>query len=239
MKLLEAGNIDVLILCGGKGTRLQSVVSDRPKPMAVIGEKPFLDIVIGQVAKFGFKRIILCAGYKAESIQEYYSSQNSLDLEIVVSKESTSLGTGGAVKNAEEFIQSDPVLILNGDSFFDMDFNRFVEFYQNKKALLAVSILDAENTESYGSIKIDESDMVVGFCEKISDSNKGMINAGVYLFSRKVIETMPNKKKFSLEYDFFSTYVNRQFYGYLAEGSFIDIGTPQRYLQAKKNLNIF
>jgi D-glycero-alpha-D-manno-heptose 1-phosphate guanylyltransferase len=236
MSVFKAKNIDILILCGGMGTRLKSVANGRPKPMAAIGEKPFLDILIQHTAEFGFGRFILCAGYKAESIQEYYSTRKIPDLEIVILKEKELLGTGGAVKNAEELIQSSPFLILNGDSFFNIDLHRFIDFHITKKALLSVALISTKDSKDYGSIEIDNLGKVVRFSEKEKAGRHSLINAGIYLFNSEVLSLMPSNKRFSLEYDFFPKIIGREFYGYLANGFFIDIGTPERYEKAKQLL---
>jgi NDP-sugar pyrophosphorylase family protein len=238
MAVFDTKHIDVVILCGGMGTRLKTVVDDKPKPMAEIDNRPFIDILIGYVATFGFQRFILCAGYKAESIEQYYKSKK-YGIEILIAKEQEPLGTGGAVKNARPLIGSNPFLVLNGDSFFGMDLHRFVEFHLRKKALLSIALINANNAKSYGSIKIDKLDRVVEFCEKKENSRESMINAGIYLFNHEVLYLMPDDRKFSLEYDFFPKNVNREMFGYLTKGLFIDIGTPQRYTQAKQLLKDF
>jgi D-glycero-alpha-D-manno-heptose 1-phosphate guanylyltransferase len=229
--------VDVVILCGGVGTRLKAVVDDKPKPMAEIDKRPFIDILIEHISTFGFQRFILCAGYKAESIQEYYKNKKCR-VEILIKKEQELLGTGGAVKNVRSLISSNPFLVLNGDSFLDMDLYKFIEFHLEKKALLSIALINAEDTKSYGSIKTDSSGRIVRFSEKKAGQN-GLINAGIYLFNREVLSLMPSDKKFSLEYDFFPKIVDREFYGYLAKGVFIDIGTPERYMQAKQLLKDF
>jgi D-glycero-alpha-D-manno-heptose 1-phosphate guanylyltransferase len=230
--------VDVVILCGGMGTRLKAIVDDKPKPMAEIDKRPFIDILIEHVSTFGFHRFILCAGYKAELIQEYYKNKKCR-VEILIKKEQELLGTGGAVKNAWPLIDSNPFLVLNGDSFLDMDLYKFVKFHLEKKALLSIALIDAKDTKSYGSIKTDSSGRIVKFCEKEEKSQESMINAGIYLFNREIFSLMPGNKKFSLEYDFFPKIVGREFYGYSANGFFIDIGTPERYMQAKQLLKDF
>ncbi|MGA2916345.1 MAG: nucleotidyltransferase family protein [Sedimentisphaerales bacterium] len=230
--------IDVVILCGGMGTRLRTVVDDKPKPMAEIDKRPFIDILIGYVSAFGFQRFILCAGYKAESIQEYYKSKK-YGVEILISKEQELLGTGGAVKNARFLIGSNPFLVLNGDSFLDVDLCEFVEFHLGKKALLSIALINTRDAKSYGSIEIDSSGRIVEFCEKKEESRESLINAGIYLFNREVLSLMPGGRKFSLEYDFFPKIVNKEIYGYLTDGIFIDIGTPERYTKAKQLLKDF
>ncbi len=238
MSVYGAEQVDVVILCGGMGTRLKTVVDDKPKPMAEIDKRPFIDILIEHISTFGFKRFILCTGYKAETIQEYYKSKKS-KVEILTIKEKKLLGTGGAVKNAEALIQSSPFLVLNGDSFFDIDLRRFIDFHISRKALLSIALINAKDSKDYGSIEIDSSNRIVRFSEKEKAGRDSLINAGIYLFNSEVLSLMPNNKKFSLEYDFFPKIVDREFYGYSANGFFIDIGTPERYIQAKQLLKDF
>jgi len=238
MGVFDTERVDVVILCGGMGTRLKAIVDDKPKPMAEIDKRPFIDILIGHISTFGFQRFILCAGYKAESIQEYYKNKKCR-VEILIEKEQELLGTGGAVKNVRPLIGSNPFLVLNGDSFLDMDLCKFIEFHLGKKALLSIALINAKDTKSYGSIETNSSDRIVKFCEKEEKSQESMINAGIYLFNREIFSLMPSDKNFSLEYDFFPKIVGREFYGYLAKGFFIDIGTPERYMQAKQLLKDF
>lgn len=238
MSVFDTEHVDVVILCGGMGTRLKAIIDDKPKPMAEIDKRPFIDILIGHISTFGFQRFILCAGYKAELVQEYYKNKKCR-VEILIRKEQELLGTGGAVKNAWPLIDSNPFLVLNGDSFLDMDLYKFVEFHLEKKALLSIALIDAKDTNGYGSIETDSSDRIVKFREKEEKSQESMINAGVYLFNREIFSLMPSNKKFSLEYDFFPKIVGSKFYGYLTKGFFIDIGTPERYMQAKQLLKDF
>jgi D-glycero-alpha-D-manno-heptose 1-phosphate guanylyltransferase len=235
MSVFDTERMDVIILCGGMGTRLKAVVDDKPKPMAEIDKRPFIDILIEHISAFGFKRFILCAGYKAEKIQEYYKSKKSR-VEILTIKEKELLGTGGAVKNSEALIQSSPFLVLNGDSFLDIDLCKFIDFHITKKALLSVVLIGAKDPKDYGLIEVDSSNRIVRFSEKEKAGQNSLINAGIYLVNKEILSLMPNDKKFSLEYDFFPNIVGREFYGYSANGLFIDIGTPERYMQAKQLL---
>lgn len=225
-------NMDVLILCGGKGSRLQKVLSDRPKPMAEINGRPFLDILINYVSSFGLRRFILCAGYMSDYIYQHFSSE-SKPLEFVFSKEKMPLGTGGAVKNAEKFIKTSPFLVMNSDSFCPVDLSSFLNFHINKGALLSMVVAQAESSGDFGSIVLDGSKRVVRFEEKVS-KDKALINAGIYLFEKDVLSAIPRDVEYSLEYDFFPNLVGQKFYGFTTGARLIDIGTPERYEQAKR-----
>jgi NDP-sugar pyrophosphorylase family protein len=228
-------DIDVLILCGGQGTRLQKVVTDRPKSMAEINDRPFLDILISYVASFGFRRFVFCTGFKEDHIRKYFSSKNR-HIDFLFSREELPLGTGGAIKNAEALIQSDSFIVLNGDSFCQIDLNKFLGFHKTKKALLSIAIAEAENAKDFGSIVLDKSNKIIAFKEKTTDSF-ALINAGIYLFDRKILSMIPPDIKYSLEYDLFPKLVSNKFFGFVTKEPLIDIGTPERYEFAKKLFN--
>ena len=224
--------IDVVILTGGQGTRLREVIKDRPKTMAEINQRPFLDILIDYVSNYGFKRFILCTGHMAHVIKDYYTDKNA-SREILFSNEDKPLGTGGAVKNAEDFIQSSPCLVMNGDSFCSVDLLQFFDFHLKKKAVLSTVVVEATDTKDYGVISLDDSQRIIQFKEKIG-KEKAYINAGIYLFEKEIFSLIPPETKYSLEYDLFPKLVGKEFYGYITQERLIDIGTPQRYEQSKE-----
>ena len=225
--------MDVLILVGGRGTRLHSVVKDRPKPMAEINGRPFLDKLIEYVSSFGHDRFILCAGHMAEYQKNYYQDMN-LPHEIVLSIERSALGTGGAIKNAEKFIRTDDFIVMNGDSFCPVDLTDFKDFHRRKKAQISMAVVKSEDSRDYGLIGLDDSQRVISFEEKKSSSEKGYINAGVYLFSKSILPDIPGNIKYSLEDDFFPSMLGKEFFAYAVSGDLVDIGTPERYSFARK-----
>lgn len=227
-------DIDCFILCGGKGKRLKKITGKVPKPMASIGKRPFLDIVICHLRRLGFKRFVLGVGYGADFIKKYYSKNKIPGVEVVFSKETKPLGTGGALKKAGRLIKSKVFLVINGDSFSDFNPREFIRFYRQKKASALILLRKMENSNDYGLVSVNPRSEVVFYNEKASKNWRGFINSGVYLFSKKIFSMMPGKPVFSLEYDFFPSIVGRGFYGYKGSGFFIDIGTPDRYLKAKE-----
>lgn len=228
-------HIDVVILCGGKGTRLQKVINDRPKPMAQINEKPFLDIIINLFKNSGFKRFILCTGHKAEFISDYYAQLED-DVEIVISKENEPLGTAGAVKNAEDLIRSQTFMVVNGDSFCPVKLNELLAFHIRKKASLSITVVESDKTKEVGLIKLDESFRIRQFSEKTKVSGKAFTNAGIYIFEKQILSNMPKGKKISLEYDIFPCLVDSRCYGFVTNQGLIDIGTPERLKKARNML---
>ena len=225
-------NTDVVILCGGLGTRLKSVVADRPKPMAEVGSRPFLDILIGHLRRSGFRRFILCTGHMSEAIEAYYHTAPS-GVEIVISREPGPLGTAGAVKNAQRHIRSDPFLVANGDSFCDVDLVGFVESHLTKTATFSMVVVQATDTLDYGTVIVDADQRIVGFKEKADTRTTAYISAGLYLFSKAVLADIPAGIKTSLEYDIFPQLVGRQCYAFTGRGPVLDIGTPERLRTAR------
>lgn len=232
--VIETGGIDVVILCGGLGKRLRPILNDRPKAMAEINNRPFLDILIDYISSFGFRRLILCIGYLGNAIKQYYQNKKT-HFEIIFSEEKNSLGTAGAVKNAEPFIRSTPFLVMNGDSFCPLNVHKFLTFHIAKQSELSQVLVKMKKTSCNGMVKLDEASRIVEFAEK---ENKGdsFSNAGVYLFNRSILALIPPDTVYSLEHDLFPSLTQGNFYGYVTEEDFIDIGTPNGYNTAKQRL---
>ena len=224
--------IDVIILCGGLGKRLQSIIKGVPKPMAKIKHRPFLDILIDFIASYGFKHFILCTGYKADIIEKYYRQKNS-NLSIEFSREEKPLGTGGAIKNAENYIKSNPFLVVNGDSLCKINLREFVDFHLKKEALISIAVTNTDVCDDYGVISINNLRKIVKFNEKAKGYKNHLINVGFYLLQRKVFSLMPKKDNFSIENDFFPKVIKKNLYAFETQESLMDIGTPERYEKAK------
>lgn len=230
MKLNE---IDVLILCGGIGQRLAKLVKDRPKPMVEINGKPFLDYLLEYLKENSFKRIIMGTGYMSEKIKEYYSYKEP-GVEVVFSGESKPLGTAGAVRNAQWAINSNPFLVMNGDSFCRVNFADFLDFHLKKKSVASIVLCKKKPAGDFGSVKMNKTDRIDNYKEKMSSVKEGFVNAGVYLFDKKIMNRIPENKKFSLEYQVFPKL--KKLYGYIIKDDFIDIGNPERLKMANNIL---
>lgn len=227
-------DIDVLMLCGGIGSRLQKVINDRPKPMASIGQNPFLDILIDYFASFGFRRFILCTGYMSEVIERYYCDKLT-ELEIVFSNETVPLGTAGAVKNAEKVIRSETFLVANGDSLCQIELNKFFDFHMERQAMLSIAVADSKGTEDVGSIGLGAGRKITGFQEKKKIQGQIFINTGIYLFEKRVLSYIAPAKQCSLEYELFPQLIGQECYGYLSDAKLFDIGTPERLELARES----
>ena len=228
-------NIDVFVLCGGRGTRLRSVISDKPKILADIGGKPFIEILLDNLALHGFRRIILGVGHLKEEIINYFQANPRKDLQIEFSSEEAPLGTGGAVKKAKPLIKSNHFLAMNGDCFSPVDFRRFYETHLARKTLLSMVLTKTPDVSDYGKVELDGSGKIINFNEKKISQKSALINAGIYLMRKDIFDFLPKKNRFSLEYDFFPKIIlNNRCYGFMVESEYIDIGTPEKYLEAAK-----
>jgi NDP-sugar pyrophosphorylase family protein len=229
---IRTKDIDVIILCGGLGTRLHCVIGDRPKPMTEINGRPFLDILVEYVAHYGFTRFILCTGYRKDMIRRYYEN-NKGKLTILFSEEDGPLGTAGAIKNAESFIESNMLFVLNGDSLCEIDIRDFIKFHIGKRALISIAVTRMKNPVEYGIIRLDKDQKIISFGEKIPTNGNDLINTGMYVFDKKILQEIPSGQKLSLEYDLFPRILDRGLYGYVTEKRLLDIGTPERLSIAK------
>lgn len=228
-------DIDVIILCGGEGTRLRSVVSDRPKPLADINGKPFISILIEDLYSQGFRNIILCTGYMKEQFKTKLETLcNHDDLSIYLSEESIPLGTGGAIKNAESLIVSNNFLVLNGDTFCKMNYKTFFKSHINNNTILSMVISKTKIEESYGNIRsIDKFGVISFYQHPIVGNPYSFVNAGTYFINKDILKFIIEDSKVSLEDDIFS-FLTTHFkcYGFINTNDFIDIGIPKRYKKA-------
>jgi len=232
---LNPDNLDAVILCGGLGTRLRSVLRDKPKPMADFNDRPFLDLLIEYVGRFGFQRFILCSGHQGGLIKDYFESKND-DNTYIVSQETSPLGTAGAIKHAESLINSDNFLALNGDSFCEINLTSFVSFHLSKNALASLALATMKDSTDYGGVVLGENNEILSFDEKKNAPSPGWINAGIYMFNKKVLNHIPTKKQFSLEQDVFPSLTEKGLFGFPSQSRLLDIGTPERLERARQLL---
>lgn len=234
--LTSIATVDVVILCGGLGSRLRSVISDRPKGLAPLGGKPFMDILVDDLVRQGFRRVIFCVGHMKEQIISSYKNRN--DADYLFSQEDVPLGTGGAVHNALPLISSNPFLVINGDSLCSVEFEKFYLFHQAKASIASLVLTQTDERYDGGVVCLDESQKVRYFLEKSQAKIHygSFINAGIYLLQQESVELQHFASPFSLEYDVFPTLVNtKPCYGFIVGGPLVDIGTPERYLKATEN----
>ncbi len=226
-------DIDVLILCGGKGERLRPVSGACPKVLMPVAGRPFIDLLLEDLAGWGFRRFILSTGHLKAQVRRHFEGTGPA---VEFSDEDSPLGTGGAVKKAEGLITSPCFLVMNGDSMCKTDFARFYGFHRRKRGMLTAVLARAQSGTDYGVVSIDDEQRITRFKEKTPAGEKALVNAGIYMMNRAVFLNMPEQETFSLEYDLFPRVVELGFYGFITDGHVIDIGTPERYQKANKLL---
>lgn len=217
-------SLGAFVLCGGLGTRLRSVVSDRPKSMALIGDVPFLQLLLKGLKAQGVQEVVLGTGYRADQIETYFAKE-AVGLRLHYSHEDEPLGTGGALKLAADLL-SDPVLVLNGDSYAEWNLTAMSDLFREKNADIVVVLQEVPDVSRYGSVAIDPEGRVLEFVEKGSRTGAGLINAGIYLLRKEVVSGLAPGKAISLERDVFPEFLGKRFYGLVSRGTFIDIGVP-------------
>jgi len=227
-------SLTALILAGGLGTRLRPAVSDGPKVMAEVAGRPFLHHLLARLAACGVRDVILCTGYMGERVAELGSSFDGMKLRY--SCENTPLGTGGAIRNALPIITSDPVLVLNGDSFCTADLRAFCAWHHAHGAAGSLLLTACDDVSRYGSVEVAEDGRVVRYREKNEAGGPGWINAGVYLLGRGVIESIPAGRAVSIEHEIFPAWVGQGLFAWRSPGALLDIGTPDSYATAERFL---
>ena len=230
---------DAIVLVGGRGTRLRSVVADRPKPLAEVAGRPFLYWLLRKLAGHGIRRVVLSAGYRAEQVEAFAcGARDELEgLELIVVHEPTALGTGGAVRFALPHVRSPEVFVLNGDSFCAADLDAMLRHFDEKQADAVLLLTQVNDTSRFGSIDLGDRGEIEGFREKTGASGAGSINAGVYLIRTELVSGIPPDRAVSLEREVFPLWLGRALYGFESPGPFIDIGTPESYAAASTSLD--
>jgi len=229
----KSKNMKAVLLVGGLGTRLRPSVSGTPKVLASLDGRPFLELLVRQLASQGIRHLVMCTGYLAEQIKDQFGDGGPFGVAIEYSQEDVPLGTAGALALSKRFLahQSD-FLVLNGDSFFDVDFQELITFHANHGGIASIAAVAVENASRYGTLRLGENGRVVGFQEKNGREEPGTVNAGVYVFRHDVLENIPNGPA-SLERDIFPQVLSEGVFALTKNGLFIDIGTPEDYALAR------
>ncbi len=228
-----------VILAGGLGKRLRKAVRDKPKSMAPVLGKPFLQYQIEQLKKYSIIEIVLCVGYLANQIKSYFKDGTKFGVNIRYAVEEKPLGTAGALKNSLDYLEDEVFLTLNGDSYSEVDFFKFIQFHREKKGKGTILLTRVCQAEDYGLVKMDEHNRITGFFEKPGKTTSGsIINAGIYLLEPQVLNYIPPGRQISLEKEIFPHLLEKKMplFGYLTSDYFIDIGTPPKYAQIQEDM---
>ncbi len=234
----------VIILCGGLGTRLSLLITDRPKVLTPIAGKPFIQHVIKWLKKYDYQEVIFCISYQADQIVKFIGSGKDLGIKALYSPNPQSAGTGGAIKIAcDKFIKKkDDVLVINGDTLFDINLNKFADFHNQNKSFITIGLSHVLDVYRYGQIETSSNYQILRFKEKgtpdESTPKAGLVNGGIYLFGSDAVKEL-NKfgRSFSIETDYFPSLINKQkFFGYVSDTTHYDMGTPSGYRRTDKFL---
>jgi D-glycero-alpha-D-manno-heptose 1-phosphate guanylyltransferase len=222
-----------LILAGGLGTRLRSVLAAQPKVLASVAGRPFLSYLLDQLQGAGVQQVILCCGYRADQVEAAFGVRHGT-LSLSYSREPTPLGTGGAVRLALPRVQAESVLVLNGDSYLDCPVADLVHWHSDRDFAGSLLLTRVSNAARFGTVAVNETGAISSFQEKRGLPEPGWINAGIYLLSRRLIEQLPEGRPVSLEREAFGQWLNEGLGGYRRQAAFLDIGTPQTLAQAEE-----
>jgi NDP-sugar pyrophosphorylase family protein len=229
-------NLNVVVLAGGRGTRLQPVLGEKAKVLAQVAGKPFLSHLLSRLEAQGIEKVVLALGCFHQEVLEYLEERTFEGLQVIPVVEDEPLGTAGAIRNSLEALTSDPVLVLNGDTFAEVPLESLLAFHREQGAAVTLAAAYKENIQRYGSIEIDEAGQVLRFVEK-GQSQSGHVSAGVYVISRQVIQMIPPHQAVSWERDTLPGLVGEGLFAWCGPFRFLDIGTPASYERASDFLD--
>lgn len=221
-----------IVLAGGFGTRLRSVVSDVPKPMAMVAGRPFLELLLANLARNGFDKIVLSVGYLSDVISTHFGAEYR-GIPLAYAIESTPLGTGGAIRAALAQCSSDHVHVFNGDTYLGLD-TVVTDMAWDRRRVPIIVALRVDDTSRYGKLETDADGRILRFLEKDASGGPGLINAGCYVLPKTIMSEFPDAERFSFETEYLRDAVmKREFFGLATDAEFIDIGTPEDYVRAQ------
>lgn len=226
---------DAIILAGGLGTRLQAAIPGLPKCMAPVNGRPFLSYIIDYYTAQGIQKFILSLGYRHEVVSAW-TKEHYPTLSIEYAIENEPLGTGGAIQLAVEKTKETNVLILNGDTFFKTDLKTLAAFHKKNASACTLSLKPMINVDRYGVVETDEEGLIQSFKEKKFYA-EGLINGGVYILNTGRFRQQKRPAAFSFEKDYLERcFSSMPMYGCIQDGYFIDIGIPEDFERAQKDV---
>jgi NDP-sugar pyrophosphorylase family protein len=224
---------DAVILCGGAGLRLKSVTGDAPKSMASVAGRPFMEFLLLQLKRYGFSRVVLSVGYQQQVIRNHFGAE-AFGLKILYSSESSPLGTGGALRQAVSLITTETALVMNGDSYTDVDLQQVAATHSKNNADLTVVVF-AEDRADAGTVLLDQNKKITTFAEKRPVDSARYRSAGIYVLNKPLMDRVPHAVKVSLEEQIFPGWIaeGRNVQAFVHPGKCVDIGTPERFQGAQ------
>ena len=228
---------EAIVLCGGAGLRLRSVTGSDAKSMARVAGGPFLGMLLKQLRRHAFQRVVLAVGYAGAAIQSYFGERFG-GMEVEYSNELSPLGTGGALGKAAQLIRSSSCLVMNGDSYTDVDLRKFVIAHGESLADVSVGVVRVDERGDVGSVLIDADNNIIQFAEKTRPALAGHLNSGIYMMSSNILQGIPPGLPISLERELIPKWIRegRRIRAFIHSGKCVDIGTPERYQAAQEIL---
>ncbi|MFH1662660.1 MAG: NDP-sugar synthase [Chloroflexota bacterium] len=231
-----------VILVGGLGTRLRPLSINTPKSMMPVVNIPFIEYVIRRLSRHNIKHVVLAISHLAQPIKDYLSDGSRFGVSINYTVEEAALGTAGAVKNAEQYLDDEAFAVLNGDIFTDLDISAMVALHTRRKAKITIALTPVEDPTIYGLVETDGKDRIIRFLEKPSREQvtTNMINAGTYIMEADVLNSIPAQTNFSFEHQVFPPLLEKDepIYAFPSSCYWMDIGTPEKYHQLNRDLLI-
>ena len=231
--------VQAVVLVGGEGTRLRPLTLETPKPMVPVMNMPFLERTLRRLKAAGIDDVILPAGYLPEAITSYFGDGRELGLRIRYVIEETPLGTAGALKNVEQYIDG-PFFVLNGDVLTSLDLRAMMEEHRRKGGLASLHLIRVEDPSAFGCVVHDPDGRVTAFVEKPpkDEAPTNEINAGTYLLEREVLDHIPAGRPVSIERETFPALIaaGRALYAHTTDDYWIDLGKPEAYLAAHRHV---
>ena len=230
-----------ILLVGGRGTRLAPLTNNTPKPMLQVAGIPFTQHQIQKAQGAGITEIVLATSFKADLFEPYFGDGSNFGISIKYAVEEVPLGTGGAIRNAAQMLTGDGnVAIFNGDVLSQHDLDAQFNFHGEKGADVTLYLTKVADARAFGAVELDETGRVLAFNEKMENPPTNIINAGCYIFNRKVIDKIPFAQVVSVERETFPQLLrsSAKVFGFIDTSYWLDIGTPAALLKASRDLVI-
>lgn len=226
-------DLKAVLLVGGLGTRLRSVLPSAPKPLASVGGRTFLELLVLQLRNHGIRQLVMCTGYLGAQIEDEFGDGKRFDVSIAYSREQQPLGTAGALRLASALLRdSREFVVMNGDSFLEVNFMELVQCHRKHKGIATLAVRRVEDAARYGTVEVGPDGRVARFVEKTGRESAGLVNGGVYIFNAEILDFV-HPGVSSLEREVFPRVLHLGLYASEQHGLFIDIGTPEDYARAQ------
>jgi len=232
--------LKAVILAGGKGTRLRPLTYQNPKPMLPLVNRPFIYSFVSWLKFYGLKDIILSTCYLPEVFLKCFGDGSGIGVKLTYVTESAPLGTCGAVKNVEKYLDNGSFMVFNGDVLTSLNLKDMISFHRQKKADITISLVPVEDPTSYGLVPVDNESRVKEFLEKPNweEITTNLINAGIYIIEPDVMKLVPSGENYSFERGLFPKALSKGYkiYGFESDSYWLDVGTPEKYLAAHHDI---